>query len=173
MSIALTQNLRTLSGSMIRQSIRRRIVAIESVDVQLGRAKACAGGLIENGAHLRREIGACGFLGLPRRVVGVSGIVDRRNFLDRGVAHGDVAVFAAFADGAAVAIVAARKSGTISPRIAEKVLCMCGGRSHPSSGSRRTIEINPSPVAGRTFSACQVSILCKDEPALTVGALGY
>jgi hypothetical protein len=46
--------------------------------------------------HLRHEIGACGFLGLPRRVVGVSGIVDRRNFLDRGVARGDVAVFGRF-----------------------------------------------------------------------------
>ena len=95
MSIALTQNLRTLSGSMIRQSIRRRIVAIENVDVELGRAKACAGGIIENGAHPRREISAGGILGLPRPVVDVSGIVDRRNFLDRGVA-GDEAVFGRF-----------------------------------------------------------------------------
>ena len=72
------------------------VALVEGVDVELGRAKACAGGLIENGAHLRREIGARGILGLPRRVVGVSGIVDRRNFLDRGVARGDVAVFGRF-----------------------------------------------------------------------------
>ena len=40
--------------------------------------------------------------------VGVSGIVDPRDFLDRGVAGGDVAVFGRFAGGAAIAIVAAR-----------------------------------------------------------------
>ena len=68
----------------------------EGVDVELGRAEAVAGGLIENGAHPRREISAGGFLGLPRPVVDVSGIVDRRNFLDRGVAGGDVAVFGRF-----------------------------------------------------------------------------
>jgi hypothetical protein len=54
------------------------------------------GGLIENGAHLRCEIDARSILGLSRRLVGVSGIVDRRNFLDRGVARGDVAVFGRF-----------------------------------------------------------------------------
>ena len=53
------------------------VALVESVDVELGRAKASTGGLIENGAHLRCEVGARGFLGLPRRIVGVSGIVDR------------------------------------------------------------------------------------------------
>jgi hypothetical protein len=48
--------------------------------VELGWAKASAGNLIENGAHLCREIGARRFLGLPRRIIGVSSIVDRRNF---------------------------------------------------------------------------------------------
>jgi hypothetical protein len=66
---------------------------VERVDVELGRTKALTRGFVENGTHLRREIGACRVLGLPRRIVGVSGIVDRRNFLDRGVAGGDVAVF--------------------------------------------------------------------------------
>ena len=68
----------------------------EGVDVQLGRPEAVAGGLIEDCAHPRREISAGGILGLPRPVVDVSGIVDRRNFLDRGAAGGDVAVFGRF-----------------------------------------------------------------------------
>ena len=52
------------------------VALVGSVDVELGRAKACAGGHVENGAHLRREIGARGFLGLPGGIASVSGILD-------------------------------------------------------------------------------------------------
>ena len=140
------------------------VAFVESVDVELGRAKACAGGLIENDAHLRREIGACGFLGLPRCIVGVSGIVDRRNFLDRGVARGDVVVFSRFC----------RRCGG---RVRD-----CGGeteRGHqPENGGEGIVHVRWS-VAGAVWfkendrdqplsrrrtrlNACQASTLCKD-----------
>jgi hypothetical protein len=165
MSIALTQNLRKLSGSMIRQSIRRRIVAIESVDVELGRAKACAGGLIENGAHLRREFGARGFLGLQRRIVGVFGIVDRRNFLDRSVTRGDVAVFGRFRRWCGGCVRdCGREAERGSLRTAEKALRMCGGRPHRPSDSRKCSRIGLART-GRTLSLAKFSHCVKIEPS--------
>jgi hypothetical protein len=64
--------------------------------VEPGRTKALTRGLVENRTHLRPKIGGRGFLGLPGCIVGVSGIEDGRNFVDRGVAGGDVVVFSLF-----------------------------------------------------------------------------
>jgi hypothetical protein len=133
------------------------------------------GGLIENGAHLRCEIDARSILGLSRRVVGVSGIVDRRNFLDRGVARGDVAVFRFFC----------RRCGC----------CVrdCGGEAkrgnQPDNSGKGIVRVRWSAIPAVWFkaaghdqppsrrrvplSACQVFTLCKDMPASTVGVLGY
>ena len=114
------------------------VALVEGVDVELGRAEARAGGLIENGAHLRREIGARGFLGLPRSIVGVSGIVDRRNFLDRGVARGDVAVFSRFC----------RRCGC---RVRD-----CGGETErgnqPENGGERIVHVRWSVAEAIRFT---------------------
>jgi hypothetical protein len=128
--------------------------------VELGRAIARAGGFAENDAHLRREVGARRFLGLPRGLVDVAGMVDRRNLLDRCVARGDVAVFSRLCR---------RCGGSVRD---------CGGETdrgnQPENGGERVVHVRWSVAEGIRFkkmelesssltvqharlSACQVS----------------
>ena len=102
----------------------------------------------------------------------VSAVLDLRNCLDRGVAHDDVAIFGRFCRAMRHAIVAARKTGR-SSRGWRRRHCACAVVGRPASGSRRRLR---SPLARRRdarSALAKFSTLCKDDLALTVGALGY
>jgi len=68
------------------------VAFVEAPEIEFYRSKASARGLVEDRGHLRRQVGGRGFLVLLRGIVEFPGVVDRRQFLDRGIARGDVAI---------------------------------------------------------------------------------
>jgi hypothetical protein len=62
------------------------------VEVELGGAVSPICEFTEDRGHLRPEIGAHGVLGLVGGIIGIAGIVDRLQPLDRSIAGGDIAI---------------------------------------------------------------------------------
>ena len=76
------------------QAVKRAealIALVEGLDVEPGRTESLAVGFAEDRSHLRLQIGEDDVLGLRSAIVGLAGVIDRREFGNGRVARRDVA----------------------------------------------------------------------------------